>query len=79
MELEALIEKFRNQKDDSTPSYEEPSTNMFDAPIPGQSLTDEPGNYHGSIHPQTRQLKKLPMQFMKVLWIKRTWLECLLF
>ncbi len=52
MELEALIEKFRNQKDDSTPSYEEPSTNMFDAPIPGQSLTDEPGNYPWEHPPQ---------------------------
>ena len=24
--------------------------NPFDTPIPGQSLTDEPGNYHGNIH-----------------------------
>jgi len=25
--------------------YEEPTINPFDAPIPGQSLTDTPGNY----------------------------------
>ena len=25
--------------------YEEPTINPFDAPIPGQSLTDEPQNY----------------------------------
>mgnify|MGYP001160224124 FL=1 len=25
--------------------YEEPDINPFDAPIPGQSLTDKPGNY----------------------------------
>ena len=24
--------------------YQEPPTNSFDAPIPGQSLTDNPGN-----------------------------------
>mgnify|MGYP003110031102 FL=1 len=58
MELEALIEKFRNQKDDSTPSYEEPSTNMFDAPIPGQSLTDEPGNYPWEHPPQTSSIEE---------------------
>jgi len=58
MELEALIEKFRNQKDDSTPSYEEPSTNMFDAPIPGQSLTDEPGNYPWEHPPQTASIEE---------------------
>ena len=58
MELEALIEKFRNQKDDSTPSYEEPRTNMFDAPIPGQSLTDEPGNYPWEHPPQTASIEE---------------------
>ncbi len=58
MELEALIEKFRNQKDDTTPSYEEPSTNMFDAPIPGQSLTDEPGNYPWEHPPQTASIEE---------------------
>jgi len=26
-------------------AYEEPTINPFDAPIPGQSLTDTPGNY----------------------------------
>ena len=25
--------------------YEEPEFNPFDAPVPGQSLTDEPRNY----------------------------------
>ena len=26
-------------------TYEEPEFNPFDAPVPGQSLTDEPRNY----------------------------------
>ena len=26
-------------------AYEEPTVNPFDAPVPGQSLTDTPGNY----------------------------------
>ena len=30
--------------------YKEPSINPFDAPVPGQSLTDTPGNY-GWEHP----------------------------
>lgn len=35
--------------------YKEPALNPFDAPIPGQSLTDEPGNYpweHAPTHPE---------------------------
>ena len=35
--------------------YKEPTINPFNAPIPGQSLTDEPGNYpweHTPTHPE---------------------------
>ena len=37
MELEQLIQKFRNQEPTSMASYEEPDVNRLDAPIPGQS------------------------------------------
>ena len=58
MELEKLIEKFKNQKDESAPSYEEPGVNMLDAPIPGQSLTDEPGNYPWEHPPQRASVEE---------------------
>ncbi len=32
--------------------YKEPEYNPFDAPVPGQSLTDEPGNYPWENPPQ---------------------------
>ena len=53
MELEQLIQKFRNQEPTSMASYEEPDVNRLDAPIPGQSLTDEPGNYPWEHPPKT--------------------------
>ena len=31
---------------------------MFDAPIPGQSLTDEPGNYPWEHPPQTASIEE---------------------
>ena len=52
MELEKLIEKFKNEQVEEPTKYTEPSENRFDAPIPGQSLTDEPGNYPWEHPPQ---------------------------
>ena len=52
MELEKLIEKFKNEQLQEPTEYVEPSDNPFDAPIPGQSLTDEPGNYPWEHPPQ---------------------------
>ena len=52
MELEKLIEKFKNEQLEEPTEYTEPSDNRFDAPIPGQSLTDEPGNYPWEHPPQ---------------------------
>ena len=42
MELDMLIEKFKNETMQEQGSYIEPEDNAFDAPIPGQSLKDEP-------------------------------------
>ena len=58
MEIEQLIEKFRNQQPESVMSYEEPGVNKFDAPIPGQSLTDEPGNYPWEHPPKTPSIEE---------------------
>jgi len=58
MEIEQLIEKFRNQQPESVMSYEEPGVNKFDAPIPGQSLTDEPGNYPWEHPPKTASVEE---------------------
>ena len=58
MELDKLIEKFREQQPESVMSYEEPSVNKFDAPIPGQSLTDEPGNYPWEHPPKTASIEE---------------------
>ena len=58
MELEQLIQKFRNQEPTSMASYEEPDVNRLDAPIPGQSLTDEPGNYPWEHPPKTPSLEE---------------------
>ena len=58
MELDKLIEKFREQQPESVMSYEEPSVNKFDAPLPGQSLTDEPGNYPWEHPPKTPSLEE---------------------
>ena len=52
MELEKLIEKFKNEQLEEPTEYTEPAENPFDAPIPGQSLTDEPGNYPWEHPPQ---------------------------
>ena len=52
MELEKLIEKFKNEQLEEPTQYVEPAENPFDAPIPGQSLTDEPGNYPWEHPPQ---------------------------
>ena len=58
MELDKLIEKFREQQPESVMSYEEPSVNKFDAPLPGQSLTDEPGNYPWEHPPKTPSIEE---------------------
>jgi len=58
MELEQLIQKFREQEAEPTTSYEEPSVNRFDAPIPGQSLTDTPGNYPWEHAPKTASIEE---------------------
>tara|TARA_A100001391_G_scaffold169905_1_gene130856 strand:- start:32 stop:577 length:546 start_codon:yes stop_codon:yes gene_type:complete len=58
MEIEQLIKKFREQQPESVMSYEEPGVNKFDAPIPGQSLTDEPGNYPWEHPPKTPSVEE---------------------
>ena len=58
MELEQLIQKFREQEAEPTTSYEEPTVNRFDAPIPGQSLTDTPGNYPWEHPPKTASIEE---------------------
>ena len=58
MELDKLIEKFKTQTMQEQASYAEPEDNIFDAPIPGQSLTDEPGNYPWEHAPQTASIEE---------------------
>ena len=58
MELDKLIEQFKNQTMQETGNYTEPEDNVFDAPIPGQSLTDEPGNYPWEHPPQTASIEE---------------------
>ena len=58
MELEKLIEKFKNEQLEEPTEYTEPAENPFDAPIPGQSLTDEPGNYPWEHPPQRASVEE---------------------
>ena len=58
MELEKLIEKFKNEQLQEPTEYVEPAENPFDAPIPGQSLTDEPGNYPWEHPPQRASVEE---------------------
>jgi len=58
MELDKLIDQFKNQTMQETGTYTEPEDNVFDAPIPGQSLTDEPGNYPWEHPPQTASIEE---------------------
>ena len=58
MELEQLIQKFRDQESENVTSYEEPNVNRLDAPIPGQSLTDEQGNYPWEHPPKTPSIEE---------------------
>ena len=58
MELEQLIQKFRDQESENVTSYEEPNVNRLDAPIPGQSLTDEPGNYPWEHPPKSASIEE---------------------
>ena len=58
MELDKLIEQFRKERLQEPTQYIEPSDNRFDAPIPGQSLTDEPGNYPWEHPPQRARVEE---------------------
>ena len=68
--LENLIEQFKNQKVEDTTSYEEPNVNIFDAPIPGQSLTDEPGNYPWEHPPKTASIEEAMDFVYESRWIQ---------
>ena len=46
------IEKIKKRPTAMPMQYEEPTINPFNAPIPGQGLTDEPGNYPWEHPPQ---------------------------
>ena len=46
------IEKIKKSPTAMPMQYEEPTINPFNAPIPGQGLTDEPGNYPWEHPPQ---------------------------
>ena len=52
MDLAKLVEQFKQEQAEEASNYTEPEFNRFDAPIPGQSLTDEPGNYSWEHPPQ---------------------------
>ena len=39
------LEMQKQQPQEMPMQYQEPTVNPFNAPIPGQGLTDEPGNY----------------------------------
>ena len=58
MELDKLIEKFKQEQLQEPTEYVEPTENPFDAPIPGQSLTDEPGNYPWEHPPQRASVEE---------------------
>ena len=58
MELDKLIEKFKNQTMQEQGDYIEPEDNVFDAPIPGQSLTDDWGLYPWEHAPQTASIEE---------------------
>ena len=58
MELDKLIDQFKNQNMQETGNYNEPEDNVFDAPIPGQSLTDEPGIYPWEHPPQKATIEE---------------------
>tara|TARA_R100001443_G_C3354454_1_gene177607 strand:+ start:16 stop:567 length:552 start_codon:yes stop_codon:yes gene_type:complete len=58
MELDKLIEKFKTQTMQEKGDYTEPEDNIFDVPVPGQSLTDEPGNYPWEHAPQTASIEE---------------------
>ena len=58
MELDKLIEQFRKERLQEPTQYIEPSDNRFDAPKPGQSLTDEPGNYPWEHPPQRASVEE---------------------
>ena len=58
MELDKLIEKFKNQTMQEQGDYIEPEDNVFVFFILGQNLTDEPGNYPWEHAPQTASIEE---------------------
>ena len=58
MDLAKLVEQFKQEQAEEASNYTEPEFNRFDAPIPGQSLTDEPGNYPWEHAPQTASIEE---------------------
>lgn len=57
----------------STDNTAEPEYNPFDAPIPGQSLTDEPGNYPWEHAPKNVDLEET----LEMIWSRITTPEAL--
>lgn len=51
------IDQAKKQPTAMPMQYEEPTINPFNAPIPGQGLTDEPGNYPWEHPPQFAQIE----------------------
>ena len=51
------IEKIKKSPTAMPMQYEEPTINPFNAPIPGQGLTDEPGNYPWEHPPQFPEIE----------------------
>tara|TARA_A100000172_G_scaffold30103_4_gene17937 strand:- start:3148 stop:3741 length:594 start_codon:yes stop_codon:yes gene_type:complete len=51
------IDQAKKQPTAMPMQYEEPTINPFNAPIPGQGLTDEPGNYPWEHPPQFTQIE----------------------
>ena len=47
-----------NQKAEDTAIYEEPGANRLDAPVAGQSLTDDPGNSPWEHPPKTASVEE---------------------
>lgn len=55
---EAQALQMKKQAPEAMPmQYEEPTVNPFNAPIPGQSLTDDPGNYPWEHSPQFTEVE----------------------
>ena len=51
------LEMQKQQPQEMPMQYQEPTVNPFNAPIPGQGLTDEPGNYPWEHSPQFTRIE----------------------